>query len=403
MGLLDSAGVSYLLGLIKGTFLAKEDTATVAISGKFTDLTNLPTTLLGYGIKDAYTIDQIKALITALFTYGGSCTFANLPTPSASNVNHVYNVTEPFTTTSSFMEGAGGWYPAGTDVVVVAVTNNGTTTYVYDSFTGLIDLSPYLKITDLKSSVITAFGYTPYSSSGGVITGNVLIGGNSNLTFFADTPNHVTGTISGTQYSGNSSTATKWAKSIKIAGASVDGSGDVDVDYSNIKNTPAIFSIPVGHIQQQYTVESGYLALDGSTYSRATYAALWAWAQSITGLVSATPSAYQFGTGDGSTTFTVPNHTGRVWQGAAAIGQKEAGVPNITGGIGQLVGKTSATDSGTSALYWGGHNGGVGESSYQSSNIPYDPQFDASRCNSIYGASTTVQPPAILLIPQIKY
>lgn len=165
MGLLDSAGVSYLLGLIKGTFLAKEDTATVAISGKFTDLTNLPTTLLGYGIKDAYTIDQIKALITALFTYGGSCTFANLPTPSASNVNHVYNVTEPFTTTSSFMEGAGGWYPAGTDVVVVAVTNNGTTTYVYDSFTGLIDLSPYLKIADLKSSVITAFGYTPVNPS----------------------------------------------------------------------------------------------------------------------------------------------------------------------------------------------------------------------------------------------
>lgn len=29
--------------------------------------------------------------------------------------------------------------------------------------------------------------------------------------------------------------------------------------------------------------------------------------------------------------------------------------------------------------------------------------FDASRSNSIYGASDTVQPPAITLIPQIKY
>ena len=29
--------------------------------------------------------------------------------------------------------------------------------------------------------------------------------------------------------------------------------------------------------------------------------------------------------------------------------------------------------------------------------------FDASRCSKIYGASTTVQPPAIQLIPQIRY
>ena len=29
--------------------------------------------------------------------------------------------------------------------------------------------------------------------------------------------------------------------------------------------------------------------------------------------------------------------------------------------------------------------------------------FDASRSNSIYGASTTVQPPALQLTPQIRY
>lgn len=29
--------------------------------------------------------------------------------------------------------------------------------------------------------------------------------------------------------------------------------------------------------------------------------------------------------------------------------------------------------------------------------------FDANRANAIYGASNTVQPPAICLIPQIKY
>ena len=29
--------------------------------------------------------------------------------------------------------------------------------------------------------------------------------------------------------------------------------------------------------------------------------------------------------------------------------------------------------------------------------------FDASRSNPIYGASTTVQPPALCLIPQVRY
>ena len=29
--------------------------------------------------------------------------------------------------------------------------------------------------------------------------------------------------------------------------------------------------------------------------------------------------------------------------------------------------------------------------------------FEASRSNNIYGASSTVQPPAIILVPQIKY
>ena len=38
------------------------------------------------------------------------------------------------------------------------------------------------------------------------------------------------------------------------------------------------------------------------------------------------------------------------------------------------------------------------------SNIPTNYLgFDASAANSIYGASNTVQPPAICLIPQIKY
>ena len=33
----------------------------------------------------------------------------------------------------------------------------------------------------------------------------------------------------------------------------------------------------------------------------------------------------------------------------------------------------------------------------------YTLNLDASRCSTIFGSSNTVQPPAIVLIPQIKY
>lgn len=168
---------------------------------------------------------------------------------------------------------------------------------------------------------------------------------------------------------------------------------------TNLFNTlqAQIQPLPVGHIQQQYIVETGYLALDGSTYSRVTYAALWAWAQA-NNLIGT--SNYQFGTGDGSTTFTVPNHTGRVWQGGSAIGQKEAGVPDITGLF-----NLYTWDNGNPHGCFSGNidsnnviTPGSG-SSYNYNTI----NFSAAKSNSIYGASTTVQPPAIVLIPQIKY
>ena len=46
-----------------------------------------------------------------------------------------------------------------------------------------------------------------------------------------------------------------------------------------------------------------------------------------------------------------------------------------------------------------GHNGSVSYSKNQVNGI----YFSANKSNSIYGASNTVQPPSISLIPQIKY
>ena len=81
-----------------------------------------------------------------------------------------------------------------------------------------------------------------------------------------------------------------------------------------------------------------------------------------------------------------------------------AGMPNILGQLNfsRRLGD-SITSSGalshssystsTYALSWGKEQGMAGSKIY----------LDASASNKIFGSSTTVQPPALVLIPQIKY
>lgn len=86
-----------------------------------------------------------KSDIASVYKAKGTVAFANLPTLANSSVGDVYNVSNAFTTTSSFVEGAGKNYPAGTNVVCVTVSN----TKYWDVLAGSIDLSPYQLIADL--------------------------------------------------------------------------------------------------------------------------------------------------------------------------------------------------------------------------------------------------------------
>lgn len=79
-------------------------------------------------------------------------------------------------------------------------------------------------------------------------------------------------------------------------------------------------------------------------------------------------------------------------------------MPNIIGNILKITGtKNAANESNgafktTHAPMIGLEASDIGLYAYQRNE-----NFDASRSNAIYGASTTVQPPAIVLIPQIRY
>ena len=88
------------------------------------------------------TADQVQAAIssaiTGVYTPKGSISFASLPTAASGNKGWVYNVSDAFTTTAAFVEGAGHSYGAGTNVVCV---DAGSGSYKWDVLAGTVDLT----------------------------------------------------------------------------------------------------------------------------------------------------------------------------------------------------------------------------------------------------------------------
>ncbi len=158
--------VKTLAQKVKSDFAAKAD-MTTALAGKadaadvpakVSDLTNdsgfqtadqVESAITGKGYQTA---DQVSAAISgavsAVYKAKGSVAFAALPTPAANTLGVVYNVTDAFTTTDSFVEGAGKAYPAGTNVVVAEPTAG---TYKLDVLSGFIDMSGFLTGDDVAT------------------------------------------------------------------------------------------------------------------------------------------------------------------------------------------------------------------------------------------------------------
>lgn len=136
---------------------------------------------------------------------------------------------------------------------------------------------------------------------------------------------------------------------------------------------------------------ANWLVCDGRAVSRTGYAALFA----VIGT--------QYGAGNGSTTFNVPNLLDRtVWGGTSNVGGYiPPGLPNITGYLGNrdlhsgnnMDGGAFSNDLTIGNADW---TGGVRGSRQMGAW-----HFDASRVNAIYGRSGTVQPPATVLLPLI--
>lgn len=154
------------------------------------------------------------------------------------------------------------------------------------------------------------------------------------------------------------------------------------------------------------TIPSGFLLCDGSKVSRTTYKKLF-------NVIGTT-----YGAGDGSTTFTLPNLIDRFIEGSSAAGKYlDAGLPNITGSMELSFGYTS-NDRHTPYPIGATRVSGVFSTDEKWGRM-FTPKlmvnnmdsefiysaglFDASKSNSIYGASSTVQPPALTAKFLIKY
>lgn len=187
--------------------------------------------------------------------------------------------------------------------------------------------------------------------------------------------------------------------------------GELDGDAKSIggKTSAELQGLPLGH--EYFTINpnlpEGVLPLVGQLVSRALYPSLWEWVQTQNGFLLE-ESAWQskastnngnvpyYSKGDGNSTFRLPSLKCYI-KGSGGVreigGYLAAGLPNITGS--PIIGENSYSglpEPGGAIYKANAGNSYAGSSDHD--NDYY--KFDASRSNSIYGKSDTVQPETIV-------
>ena len=115
--------------------------------------------------------NKLRALNGAYVIRGNSA-FANLPATLTKAMNgYVYNVTDEFTTTANFVEGAGKKYPAGTNVAIVNLGNDTTPDMKFDVIGSFIDVDAIEEKIQNVSDMIAG----EFSDSKTYAIGNVVV------------------------------------------------------------------------------------------------------------------------------------------------------------------------------------------------------------------------------------
>lgn len=174
---------------------------------------------------------------------------------------------------------------------------------------------------------------------------------------------------------------------------------------------------PIGRVVFDCILRDGYIKANGAQIEDATIAIprLLSFVQKYSSQILAPDQAtYDANVGlymydSNNDILTLPNYIGRFMEGGNSVESVEAGLPNIKGNSGTW--RTGMTTSNDFPVGAGALNGLLAEENYEISPSPFTGRnmiasltFDASKSNAIYSDSvTTVQPPAIKMIPQIRY
>ena len=180
-------------------------------------------------------------------------------------------------------------------------------------------------------------------------------------------------------------------------------------------------SSPVGTIKQDLVKRDGWLKLNGATINVADYPRLVNFlnTNSLIKSYTASPVATDFTYGDSNNeTLILPDFTNLfIENGSSALVALAAGLPNIQGSITPSLIFDDSYSGNIKKISWGNSSGALGSTtgedtrslissiSTTSTTIKKSRNLtvNASSYNAIYGNSNTVQPPAITLIPVIKY
>ena len=155
----------------------------------------------------------------------------------------------------------------------------------------------------------------------------------------------------------------------------------------------------------------GFIIANGAELSRDTFSDLYTWAVANNLIkeqseIPTTAHAY-YGTGNGTTTFTIPDLRGvfrrgadlQSDRGATTVGAYQPdGLPNITG--------VYQHDGWSGYGYYGAVTANIGRpytGTGQSGTTTNGFKLDASKSSSIYGKSDNVQPKNVSLLPILKY
>lgn len=253
-------------------------------------------------------------------------------------------------------------------------------------------------------AVSGAFTYSNTASETSAYFGNSNTSNAHIITFNASKSNSIYGSSSNVTPETNTVIVGVYAFGTITNNSNIDVEDIIHAYESNDKVIQSFDSkldaslLPVGSIipYGASKTPAGYLLCNGSTVNRTTYSALFA-------AIGTT-----WGSGDGSTTFALPNITDKtLWGNATAGTTKAAGLPNIYGQAQFSSGATGSRHSGfrgasgamsaSNALENLNYPGSTGTSVYGTLTL------SATNSNAIYGKSSTVQPPAVTVRFIIKY